>query len=88
MVSASADSCIASNSWMREESLSMQFCILWSSAIWLFGLCCLSLLCEMLQFIFADLYDVFGTNFLWLGARAVEGILEAQAESPVEGVFW
>lgn len=34
------------------------------------------------------LYDVFGTNFLWLGARAVEGILEAQAESPVEGVFW
>ena len=27
------------------------------------------------------LYDVFGTNFLWLVARAVECILEAQAES-------
>ena len=42
----------------------------------------------MLQFIFADLYDVFGTNFLWLGARAVEGILEAQAAGPGVGVFW
>ena len=34
------------------------------------------------------LYDVFGTNFLWLGARAVEDILDAQAANPVVGVFW
>lgn len=42
----------------------------------------------MLQSIFAGLYDVFGTNFLWLVARAVEGILEAQAAGPGVGVFW
>lgn len=37
---------------------------------------------------FRLIYVEFWTNFLWLGARAVEGILEAQAESPVVGVFW
>jgi len=33
-------------------------------------------------------YMMFLERIFWLGARAVEGILEAQAESPVEGVFW
>src|SRR5574344_2609773 len=54
MVTTSADSCMASTSWMREDSWFILFCILWRSAIWWLGLCYLSLLCEMLQFIFAE----------------------------------
>ena len=71
-----------------QRALIMRLAMSIQVIIWWFELCCLSLLCEMLQFKFANLYDVFGTNFLWLGARAVEGILEAQAASPVVGVFW